>query len=106
MAAVEHCGSAGGAHACEFGMLARVLLNGEMRRLVRGLERGGWIAGRSVQKNFAHRIDGDAAGDLAAFLAAHAVGDYDQTAADEEILIAFGFCIAEAVFVLGPFAAD
>ena len=73
-------GGAGGAHAGQFGVLAGVIQDRILGvRNRRDQNIGGMAAPRGP--GTPHDVDGDAAGHLAAFMAAHSIGHHQQAAA-------------------------
>ena len=58
------------------------------------------IARRALEENLPKDVDGEAAGDLTAFVTTHAVGDDDQPTAKLKFGIAFGLGVAVIILVI------
>ena len=97
---------AGCTHSAQFRMLARVGMNRGVRILKSDKQCFTRIGRGMVQINIAHSVDRDAAGNLPAHVAAHAVRNNRQPADSLEIFIARGFDVAKIIFVLLALTAD
>src|SRR5271157_2781941 len=65
-----------------------------------------WIVAGEVAIDRNHGFDRQTAGLLAAFIAAHAVGDDGETALAQELLVFFRLPVTKTVFVILALAAN
>src|SRR5450755_5182416 len=98
--------STGGPHAVELRMFHGIALN-VLVSGVEGLDEGSLrIAAKVVVVDAAHGFDGEAAGFLSAFVAAHAIGNHSETAFAAEVGVGIWLPIEIGIFVISALAAD
>ena len=105
MPAAENEGGASGPHTLECGMLLGVVLNPGVSR-DKGFEQSRLgIVAEGMIINFADRFHSEAAGFLAALVAAHAVGNYGEPSLALEFLISGWLPIEVGVLIVFALAA-
>ena len=92
-------------HAMQVRILLRIVLDAVMGYVEAVEQPGARIAGDAVGIYLFDDFNRDAAGFLAAFVPAHAVGDDRQPALEPELLIVRRLPIGIAVFIIGSLAA-
>src|ERR1700730_424902 len=98
--------SARGPHTVQVRVLGSILLDTIVGGLKTREQPGAGIANGRIGIQFFDRLHRDAAGFLAAFISAHAVGHDGQPALQRELLIAGRFPVGIAVFIVISLAAD
>src|SRR6516162_4041912 len=101
----QHHGRGSGAHAPQFRVRGRILMNARVGFTKRRGKKGLRIAIMAGGVEMLDGIDGNAARILSAFMPAHAVGHHGQSALLFELYFTHRFPVAVTVFVTAPLAA-